>query len=36
MDDLRYPIGKFSAQESHTPEEIKIFIQPIEALPSKL
>lgn len=36
MEDLRYPIGKFSAQESHTPEEIKTFIQRIETLPSKL
>ncbi len=36
MEDLRYPIGKFSARESHTPEEIKTFIQRIETLPSKL
>jgi hypothetical protein len=36
MEDLRYPIGKFSAKENHTPEELKTFIQRIESLPSKL
>ncbi len=36
MEDLRYPIGKFSAQESHTPEEIETFIHRIKTLPSKL
>jgi hypothetical protein len=36
MEDLRYPIGKFSTKESHTPEELKTFIQRIESLPSKL
>lgn len=36
MEDLRYPIGKFSAQESHSSEELKSFIQRIETLPVKL
>jgi hypothetical protein len=36
MEELRYPIGKFSAQESHTQEEIKAFIKRIETLPTKL
>jgi hypothetical protein len=36
MEDLRYPIGKFSAKENHTAEELKTFIQRIESLPSKL
>jgi len=36
MEDLRYPIGKFSAQENHAPKELNSFIQRIELLPSKL
>ncbi len=36
MEDLRYPIGKFSAQESHSSEELKSFIHRIETLPVKL
>jgi len=36
MEDLRYPIGKFTAQETHTPEEINAFIQRIHALPNNL
>jgi hypothetical protein len=36
MEDIRYPIGKFSAQENYTEEEIKHFIERIEALPAKL
>ena len=35
-DLLRYPIGKFSAKESYTPEEISTFIKTIEALPGKV
>jgi hypothetical protein len=35
-EQLRYPIGKFSAQESYTPEEIQNNIKRIEALPSKI
>lgn len=36
MEDLRYPIGKFSPQESHTAAELKAFIERIETLPIKL
>lgn len=36
MEDVRYPIGKFSAQENYKEEEIKDFIHRIEVLPSKL
>ena len=36
MEDIRYPIGKFTAQENYTEEEIKNFIQRIEDLPAKL
>ena len=37
MDQLRYPIGKFAArEESYTAEEIKSFIDRIEALPEKI
>lgn len=36
MEDIRYPIGKFSAPENYTEEEIKNYIQRIESLPSKL
>jgi hypothetical protein len=34
-DQLRYPIGKFQAQDSYTPAEVKSNIQIISALPSK-
>ncbi len=36
MEDIRYPIGKFSAQENYTSEEITGFIKRIEDLPAKL
>jgi len=37
MDQLRYPIGKFAArEEGYTAEEIKSFIDRIEALPEKI
>jgi hypothetical protein len=36
MEDIRYPIGKFSAQENYTEEEIQRYIQQIENFPSKL
>jgi uncharacterized damage-inducible protein DinB len=36
MEDIRYPIGKFTAQENYTEEDIHTFIQRIEALPSRL
>ncbi len=36
MEDVRYPIGKFTAQENYTEEEIQLYIQRIEAFPSKL
>jgi hypothetical protein len=36
MVDIRYPIGKFVAQESYTSEEISRFIDRIEALPDQL
>jgi len=35
-DALRYPIGKFAAQDTYTPEEIKVNIGRIESLPSKI
>lgn len=35
-DALRYPIGKFSPQETYTPEEIKLNIARIESLPAKI
>ncbi|HPH47353.1 MAG TPA: putative metal-dependent hydrolase [Chryseolinea sp.] len=35
-DALRYPIGKFTPQESYTAEEIKLNIGRIESLPSKI
>jgi hypothetical protein len=35
-DLLRYPIGKFSAKDSYTPEEIAALIKRIEDLPAKL
>ena len=36
MEDLKYPIGKYSAQENHTTEEINNFIQQIQSLPTRL
>ena len=36
MEDLRYPIGKFSPQEVYSSPEIAQFINRIEALPQKL
>jgi len=36
MEDLRYPIGKFTAKESHTPEETAAHIFRIETLPAKV
>ncbi len=37
MEDIqRYPIGKFIAKESYTPEEVKNFISRIESLPKKM
>jgi hypothetical protein len=36
MEDLRYPIGKFTAQESYSSEEISRFIKRIEELPAQL
>jgi hypothetical protein len=35
-DQLRYPIGKFSAQDSYTDADIKANIGRIEALPSRI
>ena len=35
-DALRYPIGKFVAQEIYTPAEIKLNIGRIESLPAKI
>jgi hypothetical protein len=35
-DHLRYPIGKFSPQDSYTAEEIKTLIDRIEGLPAKI
>jgi hypothetical protein len=35
-DQLRYPIGKFTAKDSYSPDEIKSNIQRIEALPGKV
>lgn len=35
-DALRYPIGKFAAQDTYTPEEIKVNIGRIESLPSMI
>jgi hypothetical protein len=35
-EQLRYPIGKFTAQDSYTPAEIKASIDRIEALPAKV
>jgi len=36
MEDLRYPIGKFAAAETHTQQEIATFIQRIQLLPQNL
>ncbi len=36
MEDIRYPIGKFAAQENYSPEDITGFIKRIEDLPAKL
>jgi hypothetical protein len=36
MEDLRYPIGKFTPKENHTTEEINAYIQRIENLPQRL
>jgi len=36
MEDLRYPIGKFIAEQTHTKEEVDAFIQRIQSLPEKL
>lgn len=35
-EQLRYPIGKFQPKESYSAEEIKTFINAIEALPAKV
>jgi hypothetical protein len=35
-EHLRYPAGKFAAQESYTPEEIKKYADEIEGLPAKV
>lgn len=35
-DQLRYPIGKFSAKDSYTREERQAFIQQIATLPSRV
>lgn len=36
MEDIRYPIGKFTTQENYSAEEIMQVIKRIEELPSKL
>jgi len=36
MEDIRYPIGKFSVKETYSPEEIAAFIEKIEELPLRL
>jgi DinB superfamily len=36
VDDVKYPIGKFAAQNSYTDTEIKDFIGRIESLPARL
>ena len=36
MEEIRYPIGRFTAQQTHTNEEVDAFIQRIETLPEKL
>lgn len=36
MEDLRYPIGKFAAQETYTRQDLDQFISRIESLPARL
>jgi len=36
IDPLRFPIGKFSPQESYSPQEISALINTIEAAPAKI
>lgn len=36
IDPLRFPIGKFSPQESYSPQEISAFVNTIEAAPAKI
>jgi DinB superfamily len=36
MEDLQYPIGKFSPKESYTPDELSAFMARIESLPTRL
>jgi uncharacterized damage-inducible protein DinB len=36
MEDVRYPIGKFSAKENYSANELSQFISRIESLPSRL
>jgi uncharacterized damage-inducible protein DinB len=36
MEELRYPIGKFTAQETYTRAELKQFIDSIESFPQRL
>jgi len=36
MQDIRYPIGKFTPQENYTPEDIAGFVKRLEALPDNL
>ena len=35
MEDLKYPIGKFQSKESYSLEEVRSFIDLIEAVPTK-
>jgi hypothetical protein len=35
-DQLRYPVGKFTPQESYTPEDLSFFIKKIEEFPAKV
>jgi hypothetical protein len=35
-ESLRYPIGKFAPKEAYTPEELKVCIDKIEAVPAKV
>ena len=36
MEGIRYPLGKFAAQENYSSEDITGFIKKIEELPAKL
>jgi hypothetical protein len=36
LEQLQYPVGKFSPKEKYTPEEIQSLIQSIEEIPSKI